>query len=94
MMFGKAVVLALWVAIIGGWSAFKKRRAEAGLPLKKNRRTGVYQVDDWPEKVDRTFRFGRNTLFAVLYAWWAFLLYYWITGQTEELGRIINWLFF
>lgn len=92
MMFWKAVVVALWVAAVESWQAYRKRRMADGLPLKMNRK-GVYVVSDWTAKVDWSFRLGRNTVHAVVLAWWIFLGYYLLTGQRDELASIIQWMF-
>lgn len=51
VMFGKVLILAICGAIGDAWIAFRKRRAERGLPLKQNK-DGVYVPNDWAAKVE------------------------------------------
>jgi hypothetical protein len=55
LVFFKALVVTLWAATVEVWQAFRKRRAEMGLPLRQDR-TGVYVPRDWAETVERTVR--------------------------------------
>lgn len=56
VMFVKGLFLALCAAIGVQWVAFRKRRAEKGLPLKLNPRTGIYEVSDWAAWLERNAR--------------------------------------
>lgn len=46
VMFGKALVLALYAAFDIWWSGFKKRHREHGLPMRQGK-DGVYRPHDW-----------------------------------------------
>lgn len=72
-MFWKAVVVAVWVAIVARWTAFRKRRQREGLPLVRNKRTGVYEVSDWTETVERGAIWSRNAIYGLVLVWWTLL---------------------
>lgn len=92
IMFWKAVIVTLWVAILHRWNAYKQGKTKRGLQLSRNRK-GVYVVRDWTSQVDFAFRVGRRALYVMVFAWWAFLGYYCATGQYDHLGKIIGPLF-
>ena len=68
VMFGKAVVLAIWIAAVECWRSFKRRRIENGLPMRRNR-DGVYVPDD---RIERLEKWARRVSFTLL---GAFILY-------------------
>lgn len=80
VMFWKAVVIAVWVAICEAWSAFKAKRASNGIPLRLDRKTGAYTPDDWPQKVDRYVKFAGNVaMYSLLALGAALSLYLYLT---------------
>lgn len=83
VMFGKAIVLAIAIFIGERWKAFRKRRSEQGLPMRKNRK-GVYVVFDWAAVVERTAVRVWNmhldffivaTIALAIYGWWTGVLF-------------------
>jgi len=72
VMFGKALVLALWLCLVERWEAFRKGR---GLPLRQNRR-GVYVVSDWTTKVNAAARLIRNVNYALMVLIWIVVLWF------------------
>lgn len=70
VMFGKAIVVALWLVVVERWTAFRRARRENGLPMKQ-RRDGVYVVSDWTSLIERAFALGRDAFF-----------WLWIAGMT------------
>lgn len=91
-MFFKGLILALALGIGGWWASFRKRRAANGLPLKQNRKTGVYEVHDWTATVERAaINFWNAVLWffglmnvAIWFSWWYF-------GR-EKLAAFVVWL--
>lgn len=80
VMFGKALVLAIAVAIGERWKAFRLARREAGLPLRKNRQ-GVYVVFDWTHYVERAaFNLWNGYLLLLAAVTATLLAYGWWTG--------------
>lgn len=55
VIFWKALIVTAWATATARWLSYKKRRKEAGLPLRKDRR-GVYVVDDRLERYERIAR--------------------------------------
>ncbi len=93
VMFLKGLLLALCTAVGVKWVAFRRRRAEKGLPLKLNPRTGVYEISDWAASVERGARgFWNVTLFIViaanLTAWAIWAIFGW-----DTLARAMLWVF-
>lgn len=90
VVFWKSVVVAVWIAIVAQWAAFRKRRAEKGLPLTLDKRTGVYVVKDWPDRVERVFRFGRNAVYAYTFFLWTLIAIVIVFGLQDE-ARAVLW---
>lgn len=78
VMFWKAVVVTLWAVAVERWDAFRQKRAGEGLPLKLNRKTGVYQVRDWTAGVNKAGRVFRNTVYSITLVLWAGMAGYWL----------------
>lgn len=72
VMFGKALLLALWLFLVERWEAFRKGRT---LLLKQNRQ-GVYVVKDWTAKVNAAARFIRNANYALMVLIWIVVLWF------------------
>lgn len=49
VMFLKSLLLMAVAGVWDVWLAFKARHVERGLPLRQNRKTGVYEAHNWPE---------------------------------------------
>lgn len=92
VMFGKAIVIAVWIIIVERWDAYRKRRHETGLPLKQNRKTGVYEVSDWTVWINRTFLAGKYLIFALGLLWWAALSGTYLYGGPDLTRQMILWL--
>jgi hypothetical protein len=71
VMFGKALVLALWLFIVDRWNAYRASRV---LTLRQNRQ-GVFVANDWTATVNNAFRYARNTIYVVMVLWWIVLAY-------------------
>lgn len=56
VMFWKAVVVAVWLAITESWLAYRKRRKAQGLPMRYSRRIDAYVESDWTEWLDNIAR--------------------------------------
>lgn len=84
VMFFKALVMAVLVAIGEAWKAFRKRREERGLPLRKNRQ-GVYVVSDWAAKLERA---AIRTWDA--YLWFLFVFTVTLAAWGWWTGRLFN----
>ncbi len=92
VMFFKGLILALALAFGGWWTAFRKRRAQNGLPLRRNRITGVYEVKDWTATVERgaigiwegVIWFTVAFNLTIWFCWWYF-------GR-ERLAEFVNWV--
>lgn len=74
-MFGKALVLSLWLFLVERWDAFRKRRADRGLLLRQNQQ-GVYVVSDWTTKVSAAARLIRNANYALMVLIWIVVLWF------------------
>lgn len=72
ILFWKCIVVAVWIAIVDRWQAYRKKRRDEGLPLRKNA-NGVYEVHDWTEHVDTTARWLRNACYGLVLAFWTLL---------------------
>ena len=93
VMFGKALIVTLWAIAAELWQAYRKRRIDAGLPLKQGA-GGVYRVSDWTIRVDTAARWGREVFIYMAFAWWAFLLFgYFVMGR-PWLTAAISKMFF
>lgn len=73
VMFWKAAAVSIAVALGEAWRRYRKRRSEQGLPLKPNRKTGIYQVSDWTERVERYARRAWSGLLVLVVVWWIVL---------------------
>lgn len=92
VMFGKALVLAVWVVLVECWQAYRKRRIDEGLPLKKNRK-GVYVVSDWTAKVDAFAVATRKTVLAIGGLYWALIAFIYVFWGKEGLRTFFASIF-
>jgi hypothetical protein len=73
MMFGKALIVAVWGGIASAWASFRKERAERGIPLKQDK-NGVYVPNDWAAKVEGAARFIGRAFMTMIYIEWVVLI--------------------
>ncbi|NRA42741.1 MAG: hypothetical protein HRU21_10620 [Pseudomonadales bacterium] len=66
ILLAKGIVLAIWVAIVERWNAYRLERQRKGLPLILDAKSGKYRVKDWTLHVNTGFRYLRNTIYIVL----------------------------
>ena len=92
VMFGKAIVVAVWVVIVERWQAYRRRRRQDGLPLKYSRKHGIYVVSDWTANVDRGAVWMRNSAYAIGFILWTILGGAYLFGFTDQLRDGLVWL--
>lgn len=95
VMFWKAVVMAVWAAIVERWQAYRAHRKEQGIQLVLDPRTGVYRAKvDWPEVLERSLRIGRNAVYTFIAITWAVGIAYYLSGKNETFRAWIVWAIF
>lgn len=85
VIFIKCVVVAVGVALVERWNAYRKTRP---IMLKQGR-NGTYTPRDWTCFVDRAGRFIAKAFIASIFALWAFVIVAFLADGQEGLRTTI-----
>ncbi len=95
ILFAKALILGIWASVAEVWLAYRRRRrAEMVIPMAYSRLSRGHVENDWTAKLERFLIRCRTVIYAIIFAWWAFLAFFLLTGRKDELREIFNWLLF